>query len=130
MKAKPASGFTLVEVVVASLLLTTVGALLFVAFTSANRWVQPQNSSAFGLARQTLEGLYIYVRQNNPFGQPYWNATGTPLSAGFDNSASPESIVLDNTTYQRSYKVTTVSPAGGTPKDYRKVEIKVSWPSS
>ncbi|MBI3315513.1 MAG: prepilin-type N-terminal cleavage/methylation domain-containing protein [Candidatus Omnitrophica bacterium] len=124
MKVNLARGFTLVEVIIAALLLTTVGAVLFVAFTSAHRWTQPQNSTAFSLARQTAENLYPAVRQST------WTSSGNPLSAGYDSSAAPETVVLDANSYQRSYKVKAVSPAGGTAKDYRKAEVTVSWPSS
>ena|SRR3989338_7717242 len=116
------AGFTLVEVSVAGLLLTTLVAGLFAAFIAANRWIKPQDNSAHNLAREKIDRLYEAVRQD------WWNASGWPLSVG--GPYAEAAISLDGVSYTRTYTITSVDRDGDMVEDYRKADVVVSWPSS
>ena len=117
MPDRKQTGFTLVELTVATLLLVTVVAGLFAAFVSANRWIKPQSAVASNVARERLETLFEAVRQD------WWDVGGRPLSIG--GPYADGTTTLDGVTYTRTYTVSSVS---GT--DYRKVEARVTWPAA
>ncbi|GEM_PF-1352728 len=117
------AGFTLIEVIIASLLVSTVMAMLLAAFISANRWVSPEYNSAHYVARQQLERLSEQVRQD------WWNVSATDperrLNAAYNPPDRPaETITLDGVTYTRNYTVSNISANG---RDYRKAAVAVQW---
>ena len=112
-------GFTLVEVIVASLILVfTVAGVLFVfsseraALERAGRRIQ-----AMDFARQTLEQLNNEVR-------PTWDQAGEPLrvQAWTGWTALPGKFGT-NFSARRRYKV----DAGPSPDSYRIVTVTVDW---
>lgn len=114
MQGRDERGLTLVEVIVAALLVATTVAVVFGAFISANQFTVPEiiRSVESNLAREKFEELYQAVRQD------WWNQANQPLTPNVDPPA--ENITLDGVTYQRSYKVRSVPT-----KDYRRVEMTV-----
>ncbi len=132
-------GFTLLEIVIAALLLATVSVGLFAAFVSANRWIQqPRNDRAndvaFNVARQRLENLYGAVRED------WWldNAANRGVNSGLNmtpghtgelmtDPASGETLVvnLDGMDYRRGYRVSAVTIGGA--EAYRRAEVNVHW---
>jgi prepilin-type N-terminal cleavage/methylation domain-containing protein len=122
-RGKRQAGFTLLEVVIAALLISTVMAALLAAFISANRWVNPQFNVAHYLARQQFERLSEQVRQD------WWNNSTTDperrLNAGYNPPTRPDDVLtLDGLDYTRNYVVSDVSPGG---RDYRKAKVSVEW---
>ena len=113
---KTHSGFSLLEVLVASTLLATSVAVIFGAFVSAHKFPKPEIGRGFGthLVREKLEELAEAVRQD------WWPAANKPLTIGL---TAADSVTYNGTAYARSY---TVSGVAG--KDYRKVQITVSSP--
>lgn len=118
-------GFTLVEVIVASLILVfTVAGLLFVfsseraALERAGRRIQ-----AMDFARQTLEQLKNEVRADT------W-LTGT-LSAGTHNTEAFLSLsdykLGYNFSGNRWYEVTDRNPDADAEIDYKEVTVTVDW---
>ena len=114
------AGFSLVEVVVATVILSTVIVGILRAFISANLFVasQGERTAAADLARQQLEDLYEEVRQDK------WNLSNQKLSPGTTLGAASTSVV-DGVTYTRSYTVSSVND--GPTEAYRKVEVTVTW---
>ncbi len=120
---KRQSGFTLIEVIIASLLVSTVMAMLLAAFISANRWVSPEYNVAHYLARQQLERLSEQVRQD------WWDVSTTDpeqrLNPAYNPPTRPdETLTLDGLSYTRNYVVSSVTTNG---RDYRKAKVTVSW---
>jgi prepilin-type N-terminal cleavage/methylation domain-containing protein len=114
MKRRAEDGFTLTEILIAVLLLSTVLAFLLSAFVSAFRWLAPQPAVSALLARQKLEDLYEHVRED------WWRLGTSELSPG---TYPNETVTLDGIDYVRFH---TVSQPGG--KQYRKASVVVQWP--
>lgn len=113
---KTRAGFSLLEVLVAAMLLATSVAVIFGAFVSAHKFPKPEVGRGFNthIAREKLEELAEAVRQD------WWALTNKPLSTGV---TAADTVTYNGTDYDRSYAVSGVSG-----KDYRKVEITVSSP--
>ena len=108
-------GFTLLEVLIATIVLAGMGAILFGTFVTARLWVvNGSESTPVNLARERLEELQMSVRQDT------WNAGDLKVSAPAW-TAEP-AIVLEGTSYTRRTRVSAI-PA----RQYRKVEAKVEW---
>lgn len=117
------AGFTLLEIVIASLLVSTVMAMLMAAFVNANRWISPEYNVAHYLARQKLEHLYEQVRQD------WWDDSSADpqrrLHPDFNPpSRADETVTLDGVAYTRNYTVSAVAADG---RDYRKAQVSVEW---
>lgn len=110
------AGFTLVEVIIAMLLVTTVGASVLMAFVNASRWASPSGLTALYDARGNLDQLNEAVRNDT------WNLASNDLSVGTHSST----VTIDGRTYTRNYVVTSV-PLGGVTDAYRKVVATNSW---
>ena len=113
-------GFTLVEIIVASLILTTVLVGLLRAFVTARGFQPPQftRSVASNLAREKLETLYEAVRQD------FWEDAARPLGIGLHEDAPI--VMPDGITFTRKTVVSSVDMDGGG-EDFRKADITVSW---
>lgn len=108
--------FTLVEIMVAMIILVTSVAGILTAFLSAKRHIlhAKRRLQAVQLGSQKLEDLYQYVRNDT------WNNVTNKLYPG---SYPSESITLDEiNTYNRSYVVSNMAPNA-----YRKVTVTVQW---
>ena len=129
MRARSACfGFTLMEILIAMILLSLVGAVALSALSSSARITQPKNNVAMNIARGYLEELYEYVRadwsgnNNSPLA-----LTGSTLPPG-----PPVPQVLDGVTYTTAYQVNPPTGAiidldGDSQEDYRKVTMTVTW---
>jgi type II secretory pathway pseudopilin PulG len=104
---------SLVEIMVASILLAAVLAGLLASFVSVRRYVARANSrlDAANLARGSLNSLSTDVRADT------WNTTGN-LSAGYTNQ---NTVVLDGSSYVANY---TVIDTG---HDFRQVVMNVTY---
>ncbi len=114
-------GFTLIEVVVAMVVLSTVAVALLRVGISARQAtpVQMDRAGAENIARMKLESLYESVRQDQ------WNVADQPLSVG-TSQGSPQNVVVNGKTYILSYTVSSVNLSGdGGGQDYRKVDVLV-----
>jgi prepilin-type N-terminal cleavage/methylation domain-containing protein len=120
-------GFTLIEVVLAVVLLASMSVGIYAAIISATKWTQPEVNKGYNVAREKLEALYTSVRQSN------WSNAANPLNT--TNAPVTETTSLDSTNYAR---VTTLGaainrnsgtgPGQDSEEDYRKVEITVTLP--
>ena len=123
-------GFTLLEILVAAVLLAGAGFAVIGAMVSVAKLAQPpvKKYTAFNLARLNTENLANSVRQDcldNPGG------TGCPtlsLATTSSQFVGITTTTIDSIPYKQSYSVAKVNPDGDTTDDgYRKVEMKVCW---
>ena len=118
MNSRPSAGFTLLEVLLATMLLVGTVGLLFGAFSTAGQWFQGgglREATGVNLARERLEELYREVRRDT------WDTGALNTTGG--GWISDGVLTLDGVPYTRSYKVDPVPGA-----DHRKVQVKVQWP--
>lgn len=118
MKPRGAAGFTLLEIIIATLLISTVMSVVLAGFVSANKWVSPESNVAYNLGRERLDRLYEFVRQD------WWNNTSTDPQRSLNPAYNPpaETITLDGMAYTRDYTVSALST-----KPYRKAKVTVEW---
>lgn len=114
MRRDPA-GFTLTEILIATMLLVTVVAFLLSAFVNAAIWTRPQPNVAALLVRQKIENLFEHVRQD-------WYRTGVAACEMRAAAYGPVTMNLDGSVYERSHTVT--QPSG---RQYRKLSVQTSW---
>ncbi len=109
-------GFTLIEILLATVLLTMAGALLFGAFLSARRWTSASvDTVPANLARERLEELGMFVRFDT------WNDfTKNPLAGG-TSTEPPPPLNVGGVDYTRT---TVTTPVTG--RNYRKVQVTVT----
>lgn len=112
------SGMSLMEILIAMLLLVGVGFGIFGSLISAARLATPtpERYTAANIARERLENFTNEVRQDT------FN-TG-PLALGTTNLSNP---TYDGVSYDREYTVTDVDIDGDLLVDYRKTEMAVCW---
>ena len=109
------TGFTLLEIIVASVLLAAVVAGVFGAFSTASQWFQESTEGVpYNLARERLDELQETIAMGT------WNtgplaATATWIPDG--------TVTLNGKTYTRSYRV---DPVVG--RQYRRVQMRLTWP--
>ncbi len=117
---KDEKGFTLIEIMIAALLVTTTAAGALAMFVNAKKMIRPGNNIAGYLAQQKLETLYEAVRQD------WWGLGGRPLTAG---GPYADAVTVDGILYNRSYTVTAINAnTDAVPDDYRKVDVTITWP--
>ena len=109
------AGFSLLELMLAALLLSSSVAALFGAFVTASRWMKSDFSAGAYLGAIRLESLYECVRSD------WWSQNDKPLSPA--GTVTDGTVTQDGVVYTRTYTVTPV-----TGRDYRKAEVKVTWP--
>lgn len=118
MKKSP--GFTLIELVMAALLLTGLMSLIFAALTTANKILNAeQGGLAYYLARNRIERLHEAVRHD------WWSDAyaSHPLTVKTDPLPTPwEFVWINYKTHGWRHDVYTV--AG---RDYRRVDADVQW---
>ena len=83
------AGFTLIEVVIATLIVTTVGAAIMTSFVNAARWANPSDLAAVYDVRGQLDQLNESVRQDT------WSSNA--LSIGAHSSATVTYVVTSVT---------------------------------
>lgn len=113
-------GFTLLEIVIATVLLAGASAGVLSAFVNASRGLTPARNVAHYLASERQELLRESVRQD------WWERPGRPLTPG---GPSDDGVILvDGTGYRRSWTVEAVNADGADePDDYRRVAVRVEW---
>lgn len=114
------AGFTLVEVVVALMIILITVTGIFTAFIAAARYARDAKNkvTAVNLVRQRLEELRPYVRQdtwNNPANLLYAPPGGTEIYPDYN-------YAINNFNYTVGYTVTADAT-----NDRRTVEVKASW---
>lgn len=116
-KNKSKKGFTVVEVIVATLVFSIAAAGIF-AMTSGLRKSAVMDSkediNAALIGKRVLEDLRTKVDATN------WNQAGGPLDPA-TNPHVANSIVVDGKTYTPTYTVTQEADGG------RKVSINITW---
>jgi Tfp pilus assembly protein PilV len=105
---------SLVEILVAAVLLSAVFAGLLASFVSVRQYINRANSRLAGanLARGTLSSLSAYVKAD------IWNTTGKLNNGYTENAAVP----VDGSSYNVAYSVADV---GG--HDFRQVVMNVTY---
>lgn len=121
LEAKPLTGFTLMEILVAMALLASVGATVMYSMSTAAKLAQPspQRYTAYNLARQNSESLANAVRDD------WWAGAGNPLSPTTDKTLAP--TTYDGVSYAPRYTVVDVDVNNDSTVDYRKTDTKVQW---
>lgn len=119
-------GFTLVEVIIAMVILSMTVAGLLSVFLSAHRFVGRAKRRLFAVnyARSLAESLRNEVRQDK------WDCNIDDAGCGglglttnlLGDWTTPINFNEGGITYSRRYKVESVGTS-----DYRKVSIKVTW---
>ena len=125
MKLKSPAGFTLIEVIVAALLISGVMALLLSAFVTASHWLRPEENVAYDLGREWFENLYERVRQDG------WTDAAGPLwpRDPRDPAYPEQNFDLDGVRYTRAYRVESINADQDRQgiEDYRRVRMTVRW---
>lgn len=128
---RPARGFTLIEVLVASVLATVVAGGTMMAYITAARIARGPSSQsyaeAFGYAQQTAERFRNLVADDAAYtawlaasAGPAWHTDVLPASGG------TESVIALGA--RRCYRVTPLDCDGvGGAGDCHNVEVKVCW---
>lgn len=118
-------GFTLVEVIVALVIVLLTAAGIFASFITAKRYVLRSNHRivALNFARQKTEDLRRLLGQNR------WNQD---LPAGLNPAdwSSYESLPGEfgaRWLAKRRYKIEPVEDPPGVPREYRRVTVEISW---
>lgn len=108
-------GFTLLEIIIATMLLASVMAGLMAIFVAGKRHVIHSRERMTGgeLGKLFLDPVQMAVRQDT------WDAAGNVLKIG-STSAVPTKV--NNVDYTGEYDVNAVA---GT--DLRRVKVKVNW---
>ena len=112
-------GFTLIEIIIAMLLLAFAATGIFAGFVSSKRYTKLayHRLQALNLARQTLESLRMEVDART------WDTSANNLSEGvyFPGNFTGS----DNTEFNVSYNATNLTGFGG--DGPRQVTITVAW---
>jgi len=125
-------GFTLVEILVALVLLAGLGIAALSAFSSSAQIVDTDQNVAYNFARSTVERLFEQVRQDT------WGTDSLPLSLttpgpqNITSTPAPTSPIF-RASYQINGDPNTGTAAildqdGDTLEDYRQVTATVCWP--
>ncbi len=117
---KSRGGFSLMEVLIAILLLAGVGAMTMYAFSSSTQATQPGASVAYNFGRSIMEEMHERVRQDQ------WPTANLPLSL---SNPGPQGQIksLNSKTYTANYTVTTQDANVDGQEDFRRVRMTVSW---
>ena len=112
------NGFTLVEIVVAVLLLATAGAVLLPAFANLQRYNSgnPADDVPPFLIARYIEGLYEGARAD------WWN---TGFEGIIVNGSTSTNIPLNGINYVLNSEISSVNDASG--EIYKKVKARLSW---
>ena len=137
MNVKHGFGFSLVEVLIAMVLLAGATAMATSAFTSSLKSTQPGANVAYNFGRGIMEKMYEFVRDDQ------WATLALPLSTttvpqpGTAGAFTPQNSIkaLNGKTYTATYVVNdntgvpinANSGAGDTREDFRKVKVTINW---
>lgn len=120
-------GFSLIEVLVAMVLLAGVGGAMIYAFSSTTQVAQSDYGIAYNIARGQIEQLAERVRQDT------WGTAGLPLA--LQNVPARPAIApksLNGDTFTSTYTVNSnsgvaVDQNADGEEDFRRVTMTVSW---
>ncbi len=131
------SGFTLIELVAAAILISGVIVGLFSALVSANAFMMPHTNVSREIARMHMESFREGVRGDwwgdpSSFNTTNVGTSGMPLTlpATWQQDLPLGTVTADGITYTVTYKVTRMyvgSPPTGLGGDYRRVQVDVTW---
>lgn len=108
------SAYTLIEILLATLLIASMAAVLFSAFATARTWMsRAVNSPAVNLARERLEELGMEVRHDT------WNTGLLNPTAVWINEGS---VTIEGVTYAVDRRVSPMGVSG-----FRRVDARVRW---
>ena len=125
-------GFTLIEVIIASLITSVVAAGTFMAFVAAARMTRvqnnPQNAEAADYAQQTIERFRSNIACSPPWfdascnfiGQAKWQDDLLPGNAGTDS-------IVNTPTPGRRYCVKPAPLVDCAAGDCYSIQVKVCW---
>jgi prepilin-type N-terminal cleavage/methylation domain-containing protein len=122
-------GFSLMEVMVAMVLLAAVGGVVMRSFTSSVQVTSPDTGVAYNFGRGVLEQFHERVRADQ------WASPANPLALlpGGRPAIPSNPKTLNGNTYTASYTVSgdtglAIDTNGDGEEDYRRVVLAVSWP--
>ncbi len=128
---KNCAGFSLVEIIIAMLILTGVGAMTMSAFVSSAKTTQPGANIGYNFGRGIFEKMYEFVRQDQ------WAAASLPLSLATPGTGGPftpqgSTTTLNGKTYTAAYTVngnsgTAIDSNSDGKEDFRRVRMTVTW---
>ncbi len=128
--------FTLIEVVVSSVIVASVFGGLLAAFVSVRAYIRRATIrlTAYNLSRSALNGLYRHVRWDewadpaNPLFSPAdGTQTNNPLTNIDPGLVSP--LNIDNIEYASSYDVEDFDGGGPGDRQYRQVWMHIVYPT-
>lgn len=119
-------GFTLMEILIAMMLIAAVGVASMYAFASTAQVTQNDENVAYNVGRGYMEQFYERVRQDQ------WGTGGLPLSLTNIGRPPIVSKTLNGDTYQPTYTVNgntqvMLDANGDGEEDYRRVQMTVTW---
>lgn len=121
-------GFSLLEIIIALMLLSGVAMVVMSSFSASTRVVSGggERNVASNFGRSILERMFEYVKADAT-----WTAPGGPLSL---SAPGPQNVgmALNGQNYTASYSVNSATTApidadGDGEEDYRTVDLTVSW---
>ena len=117
---KRCRGFTLVEILMAMMLLGVTGVSTLRAFSNASALTDTAENPAYYLASQHLANLSEAVRQD------WWPNNGNPLS--LVGAPGPAAETVSGRLYTPVSTIATSELNGDADEDFRRVRVVVSWP--
>ncbi len=118
-------GFSLIEVLVAMILLSSIGVLALNSFNNSSRMSGGKQNIAANLAKWLLEDLKPHVRDLG------WGNPALPLAPGAHPAGLPATYpvftALDGVNYRRGYTVADVDIDSDGVADLRRVTAIVDW---
>ena len=123
---KSNAGFSLVEIVIALVILTGVGSMTMSSFVSTAETTKPDASVGYNFGRGIMEKMYEFVRQDQ------WATNNLPLSvvgAGTGGPFIPQGSTkaLNGNIYTATYDVTSVDSNANGQEDFRRVRMAITW---
>lgn len=120
------SGFSLIEIVIALVILTGVGAMTMSSFVSSVETSRPDSSIGYNFGRGIMEKMYEFVRQDQ------WATANLPISVtspGTGGPFTPQGSVtsLNGNNYTATYTVNSVDSNFNGQEDYRRVRMTITW---
>jgi type II secretory pathway pseudopilin PulG len=120
-------GFSLFEIVVATVLMAAAGAAMLSAFSLTSAMIQPQRQSAFTFIESNMDALRQFVDSAT------WDTASNDLAVSATQSVAVDTEVggrpADTMTMTRTVSDVVIpgAPPTGITKNYKKVVMRVTW---
>lgn len=133
-------GFSLVEIIVASILLAIIAAGIFSVAVSANKIVSSSTQRHFAteVAQAVLDNMRLYLGDDQWTGSASspFSTSGWQPGSGYYTFANGQPAFIDSvadifrgtefdTLYNGRWRYRVINPGSG--YEYRKVEVEVAW---